>query len=112
MAIITESMTLDHVEHIEASGSGTLDFAVAGEDQSYTWFGIEGSEWTVEDVVVELLREPGSEIPGFVRPVLADGLFLEFGELSHGTQLFSQLPGPDDVIVIDDRMGPSCRIMK
>ena len=43
-------MTLDRVEHILASGSGLLDFAVAGEDQYYTWDGTEDADWSVEDV--------------------------------------------------------------
>jgi len=43
-------MTLDRVEHILASGTGVLDFAVADEDQYYTWDGTEVAEWTVEDV--------------------------------------------------------------
>ena len=50
MPCITQSITLDRVEHILASGTGTLDFAVAGEDEYYTWDGKEDAEWTVEDV--------------------------------------------------------------
>ena len=50
MPRITQSMTLDSVEHILASGTGILDFAVAGEDQYYTWDGSEDAEWTVEDI--------------------------------------------------------------
>jgi len=43
-------MTLDRVEHILASGTGVLDFAVAGENEYYTWDGVEDADWTVEDI--------------------------------------------------------------
>jgi hypothetical protein len=37
--VIADSTVLDQVEHILASGSGTLDFAVVGENNYYTWHG-------------------------------------------------------------------------
>jgi hypothetical protein len=48
--IITEDTVLERVEHIEGSGRGTLDFAVADEAQTYKWFGIEDAEWQIEGV--------------------------------------------------------------
>lgn len=50
MPTITESRTLREVEQILASGSGVLDFSVAGESEYYTWWGVEDADWTVEDV--------------------------------------------------------------
>lgn len=50
MPTISQQTVLHEVEHILASGNGTLDFAVLGEDNYYTWHGDEDSEWTVEDV--------------------------------------------------------------
>ena len=50
MPHIVQSTTLDAVEHILISGTGVLDFAVAGEDDYYTWLGTEDADWTVEDV--------------------------------------------------------------
>jgi hypothetical protein len=41
---------LTNVEHILGSGTGTLDFAVGGEDEYFTWDGTEEAEWSVEDV--------------------------------------------------------------
>lgn len=40
---------LRKVEHILGSGNGTLDFAVEGEDQYYTWNGTEDADWTITD---------------------------------------------------------------
>lgn len=50
MPEITQSTRLERVEHILGSGTGTLDFAVEGEQGYYTWEGGEESEWTVDDV--------------------------------------------------------------
>lgn len=50
MPTITERTKLEQVEHILASGSGVLDFAVAGEDNYYTWRGTEEADWRVDDV--------------------------------------------------------------
>lgn len=50
MPVITDDILLERVEYISGSGSGTLDFAVEGEDSYYTWHGREGAEWTIEDV--------------------------------------------------------------
>lgn len=50
MPTISQRTVLHEVEHILASGNGTLDFAVSGENNYYTWHGDEDSEWTVEDV--------------------------------------------------------------
>lgn len=47
---ITESVVLPDVEHILGSGSGVLDFAVAGESDYRTWRGTEDAEWRIEDV--------------------------------------------------------------
>jgi hypothetical protein len=43
-------MSLKQVEHVLASGTGTLDFAVEGENDYYTWRGSEEGAWEVEDV--------------------------------------------------------------
>jgi hypothetical protein len=50
MPSIVQSTTLDTVEHILVSGTGVLDFAVAGEDAYYTWRGSEDADWSIEDV--------------------------------------------------------------
>lgn len=50
MPNITENTRLERVEHILSSGTGTLDFAVEGEQNYYTWNGREDSEWTVEGI--------------------------------------------------------------
>lgn len=58
MPIIRTKTTLEKVEHVVGSGTGTLDFAIAGEDDYYTWNGIENADWTVEDVdYVENIEE-------------------------------------------------------
>jgi hypothetical protein len=46
---ITESVVLQEVEHILGSGSGVLDFAVAGESDYRTWWGTEDADWHIED---------------------------------------------------------------
>jgi len=50
MPPITENIVLDRVEHILGSGTGTLDFAVEGENGYYTWHGREDADWEIEDV--------------------------------------------------------------
>lgn len=50
MGTITKSQTLREVEYILGSGSGILDFAVAGESEDYIWWGTENADWKVEDV--------------------------------------------------------------
>lgn len=50
MPIIAQDTTLTEVEHILTSGNGVLDFAVAGENQYYTWWGTEDADWEVEGV--------------------------------------------------------------
>lgn len=50
MPAVTQQTTLTNVEHILASGTGVLDFAIAGEDTYYTWRGQEDADWSVEDV--------------------------------------------------------------
>lgn len=50
MPFVDSSCRLDNVEHIEASGTGTLDFAVSGENVPLTWDGVEDADWTVEGV--------------------------------------------------------------
>jgi hypothetical protein len=50
MPLLTQPTTLREVEHILASGSGVLDFAVVGEQAYYTWNGTEDADWEVEDV--------------------------------------------------------------
>lgn len=58
MTRITQSTHLEEVEHILGSRTGTLDFAVEGENDYYTWDGNEDADWTVEDVDrVENLEE-------------------------------------------------------
>ena len=50
MTRITQSTRLEKVEHVLGSGTGTLDFAVDGESDYYTWEGTEDADWTIEDV--------------------------------------------------------------
>ena len=50
MTSVSQKTVLDKVEHILASGTGTLDFAVEGERDYYTWRGSEEADWEVEDV--------------------------------------------------------------
>jgi hypothetical protein len=50
MPQVSQRTVLEKVEHILASGTGTLDFAVEGENQYYTWRGTEEADWSVEDV--------------------------------------------------------------
>lgn len=50
MARISQSTRLEEVEHILGSGTGILDFAIAGESGYRTWEGSEDADWTVEDV--------------------------------------------------------------
>ena len=58
MPSVVEQTKLEHVEHILISGTGTLDFAVAGEESYYTWHGTEDADWTVDDVAtVENVEE-------------------------------------------------------
>jgi hypothetical protein len=47
---VSQSTVLQNVEYILASGNGTLDFAVDGDDEYHTWRGHEEAEWTIEDV--------------------------------------------------------------
>jgi hypothetical protein len=78
MPSVIEQTRLDRVEHILASGTGTLDFAVEGEESYYTWRGTEEADWTVDDVAsvenVEedrILLRPTGEY--FVCEIAADG---------------------------------------
>ncbi|WP_232820448.1 hypothetical protein [Halorussus litoreus] len=50
MPRISQSTTLEQVEHILGSGSGILDFAVEGENDYYTWEDGEDANWKIEDV--------------------------------------------------------------
>lgn len=50
MPSVSQKTVLDEVEHILASGTGTLDFAVKGENDYYTWRGSEEADWKVEEV--------------------------------------------------------------
>ncbi|WP_435319009.1 hypothetical protein [Haloarchaeobius sp. TZWSO28] len=50
MPFIDSPCRLEEVEHIEASGTGTLDFAVANRNVSLTWDGVEDADWVVEGV--------------------------------------------------------------
>jgi hypothetical protein len=50
MPVITSDRVLENVEHILSSGSGVLDFAVSGEDEYYTWWGTEKSDWEISGV--------------------------------------------------------------
>lgn len=47
---ITDSVVLRDVEHILGSGSGVLDFAVAGDSDYRTWRGTEDADWRIDDV--------------------------------------------------------------
>lgn len=78
MLAVTDDLVLDRVEHILASGVGTLDFAVAGENEYYSWWGTEDADWTVENVGrIENVQEdriilyPESEY--FTCEIAADG---------------------------------------
>jgi len=50
MPSIAQPVVLEKVEHILASGTGILDFAVEGENDYYTWRGSEEADWEVENV--------------------------------------------------------------
>jgi hypothetical protein len=50
MPPVTQTESLEKVEHILASSTGILDFAVEGENEYYTWRGSEEADWEVEDV--------------------------------------------------------------
>ncbi|WP_142860633.1 hypothetical protein [Salinigranum halophilum] len=50
MAVITDDIVLDQVEHILGSGTGTLDFAVSDEQEYFTWHGVEDAEWSISGV--------------------------------------------------------------
>ena len=65
MPTITEDTLLERVEYIEGSGRGTLDFAVDGEVQTHTWYGIEDAEWWVEGAA---RIENGGEDRFFIYP--------------------------------------------
>lgn len=52
MPRIAQRTTLERVEHILGSGVGTLDFAVEGESEYYTWIGTEDADWEIEDVTI------------------------------------------------------------
>ena len=78
MTSVSQKTVLDKVEHILASGTGTLDFAVKGENDYYTWRGSEEADWEVEDVArVENADEDRSVIypegEYFVCEIDADG---------------------------------------
>ncbi|ODR80201.1 hypothetical protein BG842_02770 [Haladaptatus sp. W1] len=58
MVRISQSTHLEKVEHILGSGTGTLDFAVKGENEYYTWEGNEDADWTIKDVAsIENIEE-------------------------------------------------------
>jgi hypothetical protein len=50
MPSISQTTVVEEVEHILASGTGTLDFAVEDENDYYTWRGSEEADWEVKDV--------------------------------------------------------------
>lgn len=50
MTVVSQRTVLRDVEYILGSGNGTLDFAIQGEDELYTWHGVEDADWNVEDV--------------------------------------------------------------
>lgn len=50
MPIVSQNTTLERVEHVLASGTGTLDFSVQGENEYYTWNGREDADWVVTGV--------------------------------------------------------------
>jgi len=47
---ITQTTQLNSVEHILASGTGILDFAIEDESAYRTWEGTEDSDWSIEDI--------------------------------------------------------------
>lgn len=58
MARISQTTRLERVQHIIGSGTGTLDFAVEGDESYNTWDGLEDADWQVEDVAsVENIEE-------------------------------------------------------
>lgn len=50
MPQVSADTKLTKVEHILGSGTGTLDFAVQGETNYYTWDGAEDADWAIDDV--------------------------------------------------------------
>jgi hypothetical protein len=50
MTRIETETRLEQVEHVLGSGTGVLDFAVAGESSYYTWEGEEVNDWKIDDV--------------------------------------------------------------
>ena len=50
MGTIASDTRLERVEHILGSGTGTLDFAIEGESEYYTWHGKEDADWEIEKV--------------------------------------------------------------
>jgi hypothetical protein len=50
MTTVSQPVVLRRVEHILASGSGVLDFAVEDEEEYQTWWGLEDADWEIEDV--------------------------------------------------------------
>lgn len=50
MVDVSQGSKLTDVEHILGSGTGTLDFAVKGENTYYTWDGTEEATWDIEGV--------------------------------------------------------------
>ena len=50
MTVVSQETVLQEVEYIIGSGNGTLDFAVKGEEDYYTWHGVENADWDIEDV--------------------------------------------------------------
>jgi hypothetical protein len=50
MTSVSQPVVLRKVEHILASGSGVLDFAVENEEEYRTWWGSEDADWEIEDV--------------------------------------------------------------
>lgn len=58
MVRISQTTRLERVQHIIGSGTGTLDFAVEGDESYNTWDGLEDADWQVEDVAsVENIEE-------------------------------------------------------
>ena len=50
MPVIADDVVLKRGEYILGSGTGTLDFAVAGGSEYYTWYGIEDADWYMTGV--------------------------------------------------------------
>jgi hypothetical protein len=58
MTVVSQKTFLRGVKRILGSGNGTVEFAIRGEEDYYTWNGVEDADWDVEDFArVEHIEE-------------------------------------------------------